>query len=176
MFGGRELPRVLINGAVSADGKLALENRSLIQFSSPRDQFLVFQLRAAADAVLSGAETVQTFDIDLSAGPPQCRAERKRKGLPPQPLRILVSEHGRVVRSARIFKEPVSPIIVLTTRRALEQCANQLRGLATVNGFGKSKLNFPSALRWLRDEFGVKSVLCEGGGETNAGLIRAGVV
>src|SRR2546430_10627656 len=176
MFGGRELPRVLINGAVSADGKLALENRSLIQFSSPRDQFLVFQLRARADAVLSGAETVQTFHIDLSAGPPQCRAERKRKGLPPEPLRVLVSEDGRVDRHARIFKKPVSLIIVLTTRRALEQCAKQLRGLATVKGFGQSKLNFPSAFRWLRDKFGVRSILCEGGGETNAALVRAGVV
>src|SRR5947207_11573232 len=102
MFQGRELPLVLINGAVSADGKLALENRSLIQFSSRRDQFLVFQLRARADAVLSGVETVEAFHLELTAGPPRCRAERKRKGLPPEPLRILVSEDGRVSARARI--------------------------------------------------------------------------
>jgi hypothetical protein len=29
MFQGRELPMAWINGAVSADGKLALENRSV---------------------------------------------------------------------------------------------------------------------------------------------------
>src|SRR5712671_232096 len=176
MFQGRELPVVLINAAVSADGKLALENRSVIQFSSPRDQFLLFQLRARADAVLSGADTVQTFDIDLSAGPAQCRAERKRKGLPPQPLRILVSEDGRVDRYARIFQKPISPIIVLTTRRRLKQCTKQLRALATVKAFGRNTLDFPAALRWLRDEFGVRRMLCEGGGETNAALVRAGVV
>src|SRR5438105_11210715 len=123
MLQGRELPMVWINGAVSADGKLAFENRSVIQFSSRRDQFLVFQLRARTDAVLSGAETVQTFQIDLSAGPPECRAERKRKGLPPEPLRILVTEDGRISPRARIFKKPVSPVIVLTTERAFKDCA-----------------------------------------------------
>src|ERR1041384_1027806 len=112
MFRGRELPIVFINGAVSADGKLALENRSVIQFSSRRDQFLVFQLRARTDAVLSGAETVETFRIDLSAGPPECRAERRRKGLPPEPLRVLVTEDGKISPRARIFKKPVSPIII----------------------------------------------------------------
>jgi len=176
MFQGRELPIVLINGAVSADGKLALENRSLIQFSSPRDQFLVFQMRARTDAVLSGAETVKTFNIDLSAGPPQCRAERKRKGLPAEPLRILASQDGKITREARIFKKPVSPVIVLTTRHALRRCAEKLRGLATVKAFGKNKLNFTSAFRWLRDELGIRRILCEGGGETNAALLRAGVV
>src|SRR5205085_12476632 len=106
MFQGRELPIVLINGAVSADGKLALENRSLIQFSSPRDQFLVFQMRARTDAVLSGAETVKTFNIDLSPGPPQCRAERKRKGLPAEPLRIPPSQDGNSTRHARTLNKP----------------------------------------------------------------------
>ncbi len=85
MFRRRELPFVLINGAVSADGKLALENRSLIQFSSARDQRFVFELRARADAVLCGADTVETFSIDLAAGPIAFRKERQRKGLPAEP-------------------------------------------------------------------------------------------
>jgi len=133
-------------------------------------------MRARTDAVLSGAETVKTFNIDLSAGPPQCRAERKRKGLPAEPLRILASQDGKITREARIFKKPVSPVIVLTTRHALRRCAEKLRGLATVKAFGKNKLNFPSAFRWLRDELGIRRILCEGGGETNAALLRAGVV
>src|SRR5262249_36923025 len=32
------------------------------------------------------------------------------------------------------------------------------------------------ALRWLRQKWGVKRLLCEGGGELNAALFRAGLV
>src|SRR5436853_6323282 len=91
-FERQKLPFVFLNGAVSADGKLALENCSLIQFSSKRDQKFVLQLRATADAVLCGAETVETFSIDLGADSEACRKKRQRKGLPAEPLRILVSD------------------------------------------------------------------------------------
>jgi riboflavin-specific deaminase-like protein len=176
MFSRRELPFVLVNGAVSADGKLALENRSLIQFSSPRDQRFVFQLRASADAVLSGADTVETFSIDLAAGPTACRKARQRKGLPAQPLRILVSDDGKVDPNARIFRKPVSPIVVLTTQHGIKRCTARLHDVAIVKPFGKRVVAFARAFRWLREEFGVKRLLCEGGGETNAALLRAGVV
>ncbi len=176
MFQRKELPFVFMNGAVSADGKLALENRSLIQFSSKRDRRFVFQLRASAHAVLCGAETVETFSIDLAAGPAQCRATRKRRGLPAEPLRVLVSHDGQLDPRARIFQKRVSPIIVLTTRRLLRRCEAALSGVAQVRAFGQRTIDFPAAFRWLRDEHGVKRLLCEGGGETNAALIRAGVV
>jgi 5-amino-6-(5-phosphoribosylamino)uracil reductase len=176
VFQSQELPFVLTNGAVSADGKLAFENRSLIQFSSARDRHYVFELRAEADAILCGAETVETFAIDLAAGPAACRKKRQRLGLPPEPLRILVSQDGNIERSARIFKKPVSPIIVLTTTGAASKCARTLGDLAVVKGFGKNSVSFPQAFRWLRNKYGVKRLLCEGGGETNAALIRAGVV
>ena len=35
---------------------------------------------------------------------------------------------------------------------------------------------FPTALHWLRKYWGVKRLLCEGGGELNDALFRAGVV
>ena len=170
------MPFVMMNGAVSADGKLALENRSVIQFSSARDQRFVLQLRASADAVLCGADTVETFSIDLGADSEACRRKRVRKGLPEEPLRILVSNDGEVDPEARIFRKRVSPVIVLTTDRAFKRCSSRLHGLATVKSFGKSSVSFAPAFRWLRDQFGVNRLLCEGGGETNAALIKAGVV
>jgi riboflavin-specific deaminase-like protein len=176
MFQRRELPLVITNGAVSLDGKLALENRSVIQFSSARDRRFVFQLRAEADAVLCGAETVESFSIDLAAGSPACVKKRLRLGLSPEPLRILVSDDGDILPEARVFKKPVSPIIVLTTVAAAKRCAERLSGLATVKGFGNRTVDFARAFRWLREQWGIKRLLCEGGGETNAALIRAGVI
>jgi riboflavin-specific deaminase-like protein len=176
MFQRRELPFVFMNGAVSADGKLALENRSLIQFSSKRDQKFVLQLRATADAVLCGAETVENFSIDLGADSDACRKKRERKGLPAEPLRVVVSDDGKIDPNARIFGKRASPVIVLTTKPAFKRCAARLRDVATVKHFGKQTVDFARAFRWLRHEFGVKRLLCEGGGETNAALVESGIV
>ena len=41
---------------------------------------------------------------------------------------------------------------------------------------GERELDFIEALRWLRQARGVKRLLCEGGGELNDALFRAGVV
>ena len=45
-----------------------------------------------------------------------------------------------------------------------------------VKVFGKTEINFPAALRWLRGKWAVNRLLCEGGGELNDALFRAGLV
>ncbi len=177
MFHESELPFVMINGAVSADGKLALENRSLIQFSSRRDRQLVFKLRAKVDAVVSGARTVERFSIDLAAGAEKWQKQRIRNGLAPEPLRVIVSGSANLDPRAMIFRKRVSPIIILTARNADKTKVAALRQVADeVKHFGERKVSFAQAFRWLRDKHDVKSLVCEGGGETNAALVRAGVV
>jgi riboflavin-specific deaminase-like protein len=167
----------MINGAVSADGKLALENRSLIQFSSRLDRQLVFKLRTQVDAVLSGARTVETFSINLAVGSDKWQQERVRRGLPPEPLRIIVSGSASLDPHAKIFQKRVSPVIILTTRSADKKKVAALRKVAdAVKIFGERTVSFARAFRWLREQHGVSSIVCEGGGETNAALIRAGVV
>lgn len=52
------LPYVLLNLAMTADGKIANVNRRYSSFSSKRDKDHMMQLRATADAVMSGARTV----------------------------------------------------------------------------------------------------------------------
>jgi len=71
----------------------------------------------------------------------------------------------------------LSPIIVLTTQRASKSKLKKLRALADdVKVCGKTEINFRLALRWLRAQWGVKRLLCEGGGELNDALFRAGLV
>ena len=41
---------------------------------------------------------------------------------------------------------------------------------------GQTEINFHAALRWLREKWKVKRLLCEGGGELNDALFRAGLV
>ena len=45
-----------------------------------------------------------------------------------------------------------------------------------MKAFGDKQLNFTQALRWLREKWGVKRLLCEGGGEVNWGLFQGGLI
>ena len=171
------LPFVLVNMAMTADGKIATANRLVSSFGSRRDQEHLLQLRATADAVMAGARTVDSNPVTLGSGPAKYRRLRLRRGLAEFNLRIVVSRSGSVNPSATVFQRGSSPIIILTTRRATKARLKQLRAVATeVRICGAKEINFHRALRWLRTQWHVKRLLCEGGGELNDALFRAGLV
>ena len=171
------LPFVYINVATTADGKLAPPNRKFVPFSSKRDQKLLLELRARADAVMAGARTVDLMPVSLGPGPEKYRRMRLKRGLTEYNLRIVVSGAATLNPRAEIFRRRFSPIIILATGRAPERNLRRLRSLADeVKVFGEKELDFRAALEWLREKWRVKRLLCEGGGEVNAALFRAGLV
>ena len=171
------LPFVFINMAMTADGKIATANRAMSSFGSRRDQEHLLQLRATADAVMAGARTTDSNPITLGPGPAKYRRLRLRRGLAEFNLRIIVSRSGTVNPRAAVFQRRFSPTIILTTRRATADRLKELRTVATeVKICGAKEIHFPRALRWLRKKWGIKRLLCEGGGELNDALFRAGVV
>jgi len=171
------LPFVYINVATTADGKLAPANRRFVAFSSQTDQRLLLQLRARADAVMAGARTVDLVSVNLGPGPLKYRRLRLRNGLAEYNLRVVISGSATLSPRAEIFRRRFSPIIVLVCGRASQKNIRRLKGLADeVALFGEQELDFAAALAWLRKKWNVKRLLCEGGGEVNAGLFRAGLV
>jgi riboflavin-specific deaminase-like protein len=173
----RPLPFLFINMAMTADGKIATANRAVSSFSSRGDHDHLLALRATADAVMAGARTVDLNPIKLGPGPARYRRLRRRRGLSAYNLRIIVSRAGTVSPNAEIFRHRLSPIILLTTRRASVRRRKRLRAVADeVKICGAKEVDFPRALRWLRRKWKVKRLLCEGGGELNDALFRAGLV
>ena len=163
--------------AITADGKIATANRAVSSFGSQRDKDHLLELRATADAVMSGAGTVNSGPITLGPGPAKYRRMRTRRGLAEYNLRVIASRGGNVDPNAEIFKKSFSPILILTTGRASQDKLKQLRALAgEVKVLGPREINFHHALRWLGDKWKVKRLLCEGGGELNDALFRAGLV
>src|SRR5262249_250341 len=109
--------------------------------------------------------------------PVKYRRMRLRRGLAEYNLRVVVSGSGNVNPRAEIFRHGFSPIIVLVSRRASESKLRRLRAVADeVKAFADNQLNFRQALRWLCKKWGVKRLLCEGGGEVNAGLFEERLV
>jgi riboflavin-specific deaminase-like protein len=171
------LPFVFINVAMTADGKIAPANRHFEPFGGPRDLQHLLELRATADAVMSGARTIDSDGVKLGPGPVRYRRRRLRRGLAEYNLRVIVSGAGTIDPQAEIFKHRFSPIIILTTGRIPKSRLARLRSLADeVKICGAKKLDLSEALQWLRQKWKVKRLLCEGGGELNAALFQAGLV
>ena len=161
----------------SADGKIASANRTVATFSSPRDHDHLYALRATADAVMSGARTVDLNDYTLGPGAARFKKIRLQRGLAEYNLRVIVSGSGSVNPRAEIFRHRFSPILVLTSERAPAAKLKSLRAVASaVHAAGRDEVDFPAALCWLRAEWNVRRLLCEGGGELNDALFRAGQI
>jgi 2,5-diamino-6-(ribosylamino)-4(3H)-pyrimidinone 5'-phosphate reductase len=171
------LPFVLVNMAMTADGKIATANRAVHSFSSERDLKHLYELRATADAVMCGARTVEISRSILGTGGEKFRKRRLKRGLAEYNLRVVVSGSGSINPHAAIFKKHFSPIIILTTARASKAKLRSLRAIADeVKVCGKREINFTAALRRLRAKWGVRRLLCEGGGELNDALFRSELV
>jgi riboflavin-specific deaminase-like protein len=171
------LPFVYLNVATTADGKLAPTNRHFIPFSSKRDQELLIELRTRCDAVMAGARTVDSVPVNLGPGGKKYREMRRKNDLSEYNLRVVVSGSASLDADAEIFKHKFSPLIVLVTARAPKkkvQCLEKLGAIVKV--CGKAELDFRYALRWLRKEWNVTRLLCEGGGEINGALLCADLV
>src|SRR5438477_10398926 len=112
------LPFIYLNVATTADGKLAPENRKFVAFGSKKDQQLLLELRARADAVMAGARTVDLVPVNLGPGPAKYRQARLRNGLTAYNLRVVVSGSATLSPSAEIFRRRFSPIIVLACGKA----------------------------------------------------------
>lgn len=170
-------PFVLVNMSMTADGKIATANRRISTFGSPRDLEHLYGLRAGADAILCGAATVNSGDVTLRNGGARFTALRRRRGLAEEPLRVVASGGGTLRPDAAVFRRGTAPVVVLVgatcpanRRRALEKAGGR------VAVFGRRAVDLPAALRWLHSAWGVRRLLCEGGGALNAALFAAGLV
>jgi riboflavin-specific deaminase-like protein len=171
------LPFVFLNVAMTTDGKLAPANRHFVPFSSKRDQELLMTLRTRADAVMSGARTADAVSVTLGPGGKKYRDMRVKNGLSEFNLRVVVSGSGSIEPRAKIFQYQRSPLIILVTERASKARITQLKKLgAIVRSCGERELDFTDTLIWLRREWNVQRLLCEGGGELNAALLRENLV
>lgn len=170
-------PFVFVNMAMTADGKIATANRAVSSFGSKRDHAHLYELRATADAVMSGARTVELSRATMGTGGVCFCRRRLAGGLAEHNLRVIVSGSGSIDPEAEIFRHRFSPIILLTTDRAPKKSLRELLHLVdSVLVCGKSELDFARAFQLLRRRWNVRRLLCEGGGELNDALFRAGLV
>ncbi len=170
-------PCVLVNMAMTADGKIATADDSESSFGSQADHDHLLNLRATVDAVMSGARTVDAHPVDLGPGGPRHRRLRLRNGLAEYNLRVVVSGSASLDPQAAIFQTDFSPIVVLTAREAPgHRVARLEKAGARITQFGATEVDLARAMKWLKKKHGVERLLCEGGGALNDAMLRAGLV
>jgi riboflavin-specific deaminase-like protein len=166
-----EFPRpfVTANFAITADGRISTRNSTPSDFSSPRDKRRLLEIRAACDAVLVGARTLATDAMTL--GVPADLASRTAP-----PLRVVVSNSGRIDPSLRIFQKSGAPIVIFSTRRMPASTRAALAAKADLFIHEAATVNLALALAILRKDYGVKRLVCEGGGSLLRSFATAGML
>lgn len=141
-------PRVTINCAMTADGKLAGRSRRQVRISSEEDLERVKKLRSSSDAILVGVGTILADDPHLTI---------KGGGREDNPLRLVLDSNGRTPSSARVLDGRARTIIVTK-----EGCERTWSG-AEVLRLGKERVDLSLLLPQLF-EMGVRDLMVEGGG------------
>ena len=167
-------PYLVLNMVATVDGAATIGGHSA-PMSNPADRQLFHELRAQVDAVLVGAGTVRTERYRRLVRDAGRRAHRVARGLAADPLAVVISRSLELPVDLPLLADSNSRVAVVTdSDRELAGCAAEVRYLRLASA-GR-ELDLGDALRRLRAEHGVRSLLCEGGPALNASLLPAGLV
>jgi len=168
-------PHVIINTAMSADGKLSTRERRQVKISGALDFSRVDQLKAGCDAIMVGIGTVLADDPSLTVKSEENRKNRLSRGADLHPARIVVDSHARTPVNAKVLHKEAGQRIIAISQAADAAKVAELKKLATVIITGDERVD----LKALMDELGrmgIQRLMVEGGGTLIAGLISAGLV
>jgi len=168
-------PYVVVNVAMSADGKISTRERRQVKISGAQDFQRVDQLKAGADAVMVGIGTVLADDPSLTVKGEECRSHRVHRGVDEHPARIVVDSTARIPLTASVLHKGTGKRIVAVSRQADPRKIAALQEYATVIIAGDDAVDLVTLMDKL-GELGIRRVMVEGGGTLIAGLIRAGLV
>lgn len=101
---------VLLSCAVSLDGYLDDTSERRLILSNAADLDRVDEVRAGVDAILVGANTVRRDNPRLSVRSPRRRADREAAGLPPTPLKVVLSASGELPAGAAFLADGESTV------------------------------------------------------------------
>jgi 2,5-diamino-6-(ribosylamino)-4(3H)-pyrimidinone 5'-phosphate reductase len=145
---------------MSADGKIAGEDRTQVRISSDEDKTRVKGLRKQYDSILVGVGTVLADDPHLTL---------KDRDYDTNPIRIVLDPHGKTPDSAQVLNDRAPTVMVtLETCDRTWQCDEIIRA-------GTDTLDLPKVMSELAD-MGIENILVEGGGKTISSLFRAKMV
>src|SRR6476619_175633 len=155
-------PFVIATFAMTADGKVTTKNFGPVDFTSREDKLHLFRQRAFADSVLLGHISLERDNVRLGV-PAELQELRIQRGQSRSPLRVIVSNKGRIGGRLKIFQSDISPIIIFSTKQMPPKNQEALRKTAILHLTGAREVDLAAMLKTLRNQYKVRTLACEGG-------------
>ena len=134
---------------MSADGKIALPDRSQIRLSNKEDMERVNKLRKESDAILVGIGTVIEDNPRLII--------KNNKDLSTNPVRIVLDTNGRTPKNSNVLDDKSRTIIAVGNH-----FAGEIPGNSEVIKCGDKQIDIELLMEKLYER-GLKNILVEGG-------------
>lgn len=171
----RQRPFVYTTFAMTTDGKVTTKNFGPVDFTSREDKLHLFRQRARADAVLIGHTSLERDNVRLGL-PAELQELRVKRGHSRCPLRVIVSNKGRIDDQLKIFQSNVSPVIIFSTTRMPRKNREALKRKATLHLTDAKHLDLAVMLETLRTQYNVRTLACEGGPTLFRALLKRDLV
>lgn len=159
-------PFVLLNSAMTVDGKIATENSSM-KISGEQDLIRVHELRKKYDAIMVGINTVIVDNPKLTIH--KIKASKKDN-----PIRIIIDSKGRTPSDALVLNNDAKTIIIVS-KKAPKKNLEKLEKKCDILVCGDEQVNLKEAMRKLYIE-GIRSILLEGGSTLNFSMFKEGLI
>jgi 2,5-diamino-6-(ribosylamino)-4(3H)-pyrimidinone 5'-phosphate reductase len=159
-------PYVIINCAMSADGKIALPNRKQLRISCDKDMERMYKLRNEFDAVLVGIGSI------LSDNPKLTVKEKYVKN-PCQPIRIVLDSSCRTPIDSLVVNQ-ITKTYIFTKNRCNKKFENNVEVIKCPTD-GDGLIDLETMLDILHKR-GIKTLLVEGGGTVIWSFLRKSLV
>jgi riboflavin-specific deaminase-like protein len=164
-----ERPYLALNMVATLDGKATYEGRTA-GLSTECDRRLFHQLRTQVDAVMVGAGTLRTERYGRMAKSAELRERRVAEQLEADPVAVVISASLGLPPDLPLLGEPEQRVVIATASDGeLPETAAQVE-------YERVGDDLTLLMARLREDHGVRSVLCEGGPTLNSHLLAAGLV
>ena len=166
-------PTVFCNFAMSADGKISTADRNGSGFASAEDRRRMEAIRARADVIVVGAETVWHDDPPFHLRAAERVRERLAEGRRPHPDLCILSRSGRLPADLRLGQQGLQRVYVATAAPVFALPRGWKARTELI------RLADPPDVAALVAELaarGLRQILVEGGGTVNALFFEAGLV
>jgi 2,5-diamino-6-(ribosylamino)-4(3H)-pyrimidinone 5'-phosphate reductase len=168
---------VVVNAAISVDGKLSTRERRQVRISGEADFARVDRLRASADAILVGVGTVLADDPSLVRHDREHRRELRERGAVREgpPARVVADSRARTPVDAEVLAGDPTTHVFVSEAAPAERREALAAADATVHVAGETRVDLASMAGTLAAT-GANRLMVEGGGELIFSLFEAGLV
>lgn len=173
------LPSVNLVFVQSRDGDTDAKDPSALG-GGATDKHVIYEglSRIAADAVLSGAKTIESGRMILSVWHPELVRLRRQLGKARHPVQIVITRSGDLpIEEGLLFNAQEIPVVIMTSAATADTLSRRLRSrpwvtLVVIN----DRSGLRSGMERLRAQLGIRRISAIGGRSAATALIDAGVV